>query len=159
MKKCAKYICLTSFRLELSHVFWKYIVDIWFDVHLPIIYVLPASRQLKVAKHHSWKSFKYYYLFSSLAKRKKLVSIYYYNLYIVLQKGEMILMKCQVVRHNKSFQISSKIPHYYYPSVAKPLTTLKVICQIIFCIMMSPLPVQCNLHADMAFHEKNNLSK
>ena len=25
--------------------------------------------------------------------------------------------------------------------------------------MMSPLPVQCNLHADMAFHEKNNLSK
>ena len=80
----------------------------------------------------------------------------------VLQKREMILMKCQVVRHNnnnKSFQISSKIPHYYYPSVAKPLTTLKVICQIIFCIMMSPLPVQCNLHADMAFHEKNNSSK
>ena len=80
----------------------------------------------------------------------------------VLQKREMILMKCQVVRHNnnnKSFQISSKIPHYYYPSVAKPLTTLKVICQIIFCIMMSPLPVQCNLHADMAFHEKNNSSE
>ena len=95
---------------------------------------LPASRQLKVAKLHSWKSFKYYYLFSSLAKRKK-VSMYYYNLYIVLQKGEMILMKCQVVRHNnnnKSFQISSKIPHYYYPSVAKPLTTLKVICQITY---------------------------
>ena len=91
------------------------------------------------------------------------------SIYVLLQfvqstakRGNDFLMKCQVVRHNnnnKSFQISSKIPHYYYPSVAKPLTTLKVICQIIFCIMMSPLPVQCNLHADMAFHEKNNLSK
>ena len=106
------------------------------------------------------KSFKLYY-FHLWQKEKKVCTTTICTQY-VLQKGEMILMKCQVVRHNnnnKSFQISSKIPHYYYPSVAKPLTTLKVICQIIFCIMMSPLPVQCNLHADMAFHEKNNSSK
>ena len=101
-------------------------------------------------------------IFIFIFGKKIKVSMYYYNLYIVCTAKKNILMKCQVVRHNnnnKSFQISSKIPHYYYPSVAKPLTTLKVICQIIFCIMMSPLPVQCNLHADMAFHEKNNSSK
>lgn len=133
MKKCAKYICLTSFRLELSHVFWKYIADIWFDVHLPIIcdcLSRVSSRLLNLILGNLLNTIIFIF------GKKKNVSMY--NLY-TLQKREMIFTKkCQVVRHNnnnKSFQISSKIPHYYYPSVAKPLTTLKVICQIIFCIL------------------------